>query len=107
MQKGPRAGVRLEVEVALKPDDPFVSEESGVLTVPVAWDLHCGSGCEIVLLVVRPGVDVWMGVECVAVISNLPIEGIQSSSGRLVYKVVPVSVKGDGCAVVDPDKKGS
>jgi len=100
MKKRARAGLGLGVEVALVPDYPLIAEKLGNLRVPVAGDLERGSGGEVVLFVVLAAEDVRMSVHGVTMVVDSAGVGVESTTGSLVYKVVPVAVEaGDGAMV--------
>jgi hypothetical protein len=98
-------GFGLCVEVSLVPEDALVIEELRNLGVPVAGNSEGGSGREIVLFVVLAD-DVWVIVHGVGLVVDPAVSIIKSPAGRLVNKIMPVSVEtGDG-TVVETDDKG-
>jgi hypothetical protein len=94
-----------KVEVALVPENAFEVEELRNLGVPVAGNLDSGRGGEIVFLVVLAD-QIGMRIECVSVVVDLAVAGIQLAGGRGVDEVVPVSIKAGDGAAVNADEEG-
>ena len=93
------------VEVSLIPNDALVVEELWLLGIPVAGNFEGGSGREIELFVVLAD-DVGVIVHGVGLVVDPAVSIIKSPAGRLVNKIMPVSVEtGDG-TVVETDDKG-
>ena len=104
VEEGAGAGLGVEVEVALVPDNAFVAEEGGVLGVPVAGDVEGWGGGEIVLSGLGGAGNVELLVEGVGVVFDLALGGVKIGAGH-VDEVVPRAVEADGGAVINVDEE--
>lgn len=106
MKKRARAGLGLRVEVALVPDYAFVAEKLGNLRVPVTWNSKSRSGGEVILFVVLAAEDIGVGVHRVTMVVDGACAGVESSTGSLVYEVMPVSIEAGDGAMVEANDQG-
>src|SRR3984885_4580235 len=105
VEKGARAGRGLKTEVALVPDDAFEPKQRRVLGVPVAGDFESGCGGEIVLGVVRAGIDVGVRVLRVSIVADTAVAIVERSIRRLIDEVMPIAIEGSDESMIDADQK--
>ena len=99
------AGLGLRVEISLIPDDALVVKQLWNLSVPITGNFERWRGREVVLLVVISD-KVGVFVHGIGLVVNCAIFEVERAGGRLVNKVVPVSIQAGDGPVIETDEKG-